>query len=127
MPDLLTRLMTPARAALVGGRRILGFDANLFDAILRNVHRRDDGGGIIFRNSDRGAIEHVVDGSDKRAVDRVSGDVDSRAPDRNILNRLHRIARVGRAVDRNHARTQLDEIVNVAVQQRDPVDGLLTR
>ncbi len=36
-PDLVTRLMTPARAALVGGWRVLGFDARLVDGILGNI------------------------------------------------------------------------------------------
>ena len=110
-------------AALVGGRRILGFDANFVNAVLGNIHRRNDGGGIVFRDSDGTAIEHVVDRADDGAVDGGGRDIDSGTPDRNVLNRLHRIARVGRTVGRSHARTQLHEIVNIAVEQRDAIDG----
>jgi hypothetical protein len=70
-----------SRAALVRGRCILRFHANFIDAVLWNVHGRDDGGGIILRNSDGAAIEHVVNGPDDGAVNRGRRDVDSRAPD----------------------------------------------
>ena len=49
--------------ALIRRRRILGFDANFLNTILGNIHRRNDGSGIVLRNSDRAAIEHVVNRS----------------------------------------------------------------
>ena len=73
------------RTALVGGWRILRLHANFFDTIFRNIHCRNNRGGIIFRNSDRAAIEHVVNGSHDGAVDRVGGNIDSRPPARDVL------------------------------------------
>ena len=110
-------------AALIRGRCILGFDSNFFNAILWNIHRRNDGGGIVFSDADGAAIKHVVDRANDGAVDGGRGDIDTGTADRDVLNRDARIARVGRAVGRGHSRTQLHEIVNIAVEQGDAVDG----
>jgi hypothetical protein len=66
-------------AALIGGRSVLGFDPDLFHAILGNLHRRDDGGDIVFGNAQRTSVEHIVNRSLDGAVDGIRRDIDSRA------------------------------------------------
>src|SRR5579871_1100596 len=109
---------------LVRGRGVLRFYSYFVDTILRNIQCRNDGGRVVFGDAERAAVEHVVDRAHKRAVNRVGGDVNPRTSDRDVLNRLHRIARVWRTVDGNDAGAELNEVVNVAIEERDAINLL---
>src|SRR5208282_5867989 len=103
---------------------VLGFDANLLHAVFRNVHSRDNSGCVVLGDADGAAVDHVIDGADDGAVNGVGGNVDARPADGNVLNGLHGVARVGRAIDRVHAGAQLDEVVNVTRHQGHAVNGV---
>lgn len=92
-------------AALVRGGSVLGLDANFVDTILGNIHRGDDRRSVVFRNANRTSVEHVIDRSDDGAVNRGGRNIDTGAANRNVLNRLHRVAGVGRTVGRSDTST----------------------
>src|SRR5208283_1882227 len=109
-------------AALIGGRSVLGFDAKFFHAILGNFHGREDGGDVVFSNTQRAAVDHKVNRSLDGAVDGVRRDIDIWASARNVDDRL-RTGRVGRSIGRGHAGAQLYQIKDIAGEQRDAIDG----
>ena len=64
-------------STLVRSRRVLGFDAVLVNAVFGNLHCRDDCGCVVFCDSKRTAVEHVVNRTDDGAVDGVRRNIDA--------------------------------------------------
>src|ERR1035438_6741859 len=109
-------------AALVGSRGILRFHARLFDAVLGNVEGGNDGCDIIFRDAQRTAINHVIDGSNDGAVDGVRGNIDPRAAAGDVLNGKG-AGGVWCPVCGSNAGAELYEVEDVAREKGDAVDG----
>ncbi len=109
-------------AALVGGRGVLRFDAGLFDAVLGNVERGNDGGDVVFGNAQWAAIDHVIDRSNDGAVDGVRGDIDAGTAAGDVLNGKG-AGGVGCAIGRSNSGAELHKIEDIAREQRNAVDG----
>ena len=122
MPDLVARRDDAGGAALVSGGRVLGFHADLVDGVFGEIDGGDDGGGVVFRNAERAAVDHVIDRALDGAVDGVGGDVDAGTAGGDVLNGEGAGGVVG-AVGGSDAGAELNEVVDVAGEQGDAVDG----
>ncbi len=110
-------------AALVRRRSVLGLHARLLHRVFGNFHRRNNRPRIIFGDPQRAAVQHVIHRSHDGAVDGVGGDIDARPSAGDAGDGLG-IRRVRRSVGRRHARAQLRQVEDIAVQQRYAVDGI---
>src|SRR5271170_1997055 len=72
--------------ALVGSWSVLCFDSIFVHAVFRNFRHGNDGGNIVFRDPQRTAVKHVIDGPEDGAVDAVRRDVHSWPAARNVVD-----------------------------------------
>jgi hypothetical protein len=74
-------------ATLIGSWSVLGFDTNLVDAVLGQVHSGNDSRRVVFGDAQRAAIDHVINRADNSAVNRVRRNVDTGAAAGDVLDR----------------------------------------
>ena len=123
LPDLVARLMTPARRsgrwpACSGFRR----------ALPRRHPREDPVAGMMAAAlfsamPKRAAIDHVVDRALDCAVDGVGRNIDSGTAAGNVFDRKGTRG-IRRAVCGCNSGAQLNKVVDIARQQRHAVDGI---